>query len=87
MMLKASHGNPAYDKIMIALAMKGIEVGSETIRNYHIGRVDPHVGAIEVLAALADFYDVGLSEISEVAFTRLRNSSDLLVRTLRCIAA
>lgn len=67
-------------------ARNRVQISDEQLRRYHIGDVDPNDAALEHLAALAAFYDVGMSGLHVVAYNRLMESLDLLKAQSRCTA-
>ena len=86
--IRAAAGSPTYGTIHLHLIVEcGLTITDETVRKYHVGLVDPTTAPVEMIAALATYYGVGISEISEEAYKRASTTSDLLVRSLRWFAA
>lgn len=80
--LRREAGSPSYREIERAIVKTlGIYApGAETIRLYHMGQVRPDRCDLLLIVALADYYEVGISEISPVMVDRFKSAKELMER-------
>ncbi len=75
-------GNPSFRRIERWVVTRWADVpSSEMIRRYHVGTgPEPEDMDVALLAALAEYYDCRLSDLSETVADRAIPLRDLLVR-------
>jgi hypothetical protein len=77
--IRKAHGAPSYPTVHREVIMRlGHDAPAhQTIRNWHQGQMDPHGADLATAAALADFYEVSMSDLHPVLGRRWGRAEEL----------